>query len=82
MNFYKKQLKCFRKMKMNKKEIMKTKELKIMMFLLLVDALQLKPYNFDIFRDMIHERNDKLYKILTPDLIYEVKRIFNMNKKK
>ena len=77
----KKQLDEMRRMKMNKKEIMNSKELRMLMFLLLVDALKLKPYNFDIFRDMIHEQNNKLYKKLTPDLIYEVKRIFNMNKK-
>ena len=29
---------------------------------------------------MINEKNNKLYKKLTPDLIYEVKRIFNMTK--
>jgi hypothetical protein len=48
------------------------------MFLLLVDALELKTYDFDIFRDVLRCRNTKLYKKLTPDLIYEVKRIFNM----
>ena len=77
----KKQLKNMRKMKIKKKEIMNSRELKILMFLLLVDALELKPYKFDIFKDMIYEQNDKLYKKLTPDLIYEVQRIFNMTKK-
>ena len=42
IKFLKKQLKGMRKMKMNKKEIMKSKELKMLMFLLLVDALELK----------------------------------------
>ena len=80
IKFLKKQLKEMRKMKMNKKEIMKSKELKMLMFLLLVDALELNPYDFNIFRDIIIGRNKKLYKKLTTDLIYEVKRIFNMTK--
>ena len=69
IKFLKKQLKAMRKMKMNKKEIMNSKELKMLMFLLLSDALELNPYNYDIFRDMINEKNNKLNKKLTPDLI-------------